>query len=443
MADSWDVIVVGARCAGAALATHLAKRGVRTLLLEASPRGTDMPMSTHFVQPPGVAALDRLGLGDRVRAVTPASKVFRAAMDDTEVLAPLRAGHLGYCVRRSTLDPWLQDTAESAGADFRDRHRVVDLVRDGGRVRGVAVERAGKTETLRARLVVGADGPHSTVAKLTAAPEYLSSDGTRAGYFMYFPAPKSWDYPWDATLEHRGNELRYIFRTDGDLVIVIAGTTREEASGWGRDWREKVRALFVGSPITRELTEGKEPVGKGCGLVKMRFFYRKPIGPGFALVGDAGHFKDFVTGQGMTDALLDAERLATAVIDGREVAFTKYWYERDVETMPLHFDAIRQGKVGYNDAFIRWVFASLRARPELLARIALINEREITPYDLVSPKTMLPWMGAALVRGRFDVLKGFFAAGKAMGEEQGEIAAKRKLLDEVAAMLSAETRTAA
>lgn len=443
MSEKWDVIVVGARCAGASLAAILAKQGVRTLLLEASPRGTDMPMSTHFVQPPGMAALDRLGLGDRVRAVTPPTKALRAGVDEIEVIAPLRAEHLGYCVRRSTVDPWLQDTAEAAGAHFRDRHRVVQLVKTGERVTGVVVERPSGRETLTANLVVGADGPHSTVAKFAGAEEYLGADGTRGGYFMYFPAPATWRFPWDATLEHRGDDLRYVFRTDGDLVILVGVTTREEASSWGKDWRQKTIAMLRGSPITRELSEGLEPVGKGAGLVKMRFFYRRPVGPGFALAGDAGHFKDFVTGQGMTDALLDAERLARAIVDGREAAFHRYWYERDVETMPLHFDAIRQGKVGYNNAFLRCIFSHLTERPDLVAKFALLNERKVSPYDVIPLGTMLPWMGAALLRARFDVLRGFFAAGKAMGEEQKEIALRKKKLDEIVEGLSESPRAAA
>jgi flavin-dependent dehydrogenase len=431
--NDWDVIIVGARCAGAGLGTLLARKGVRVLMLDAAPRGTDLPMSTHYVQPPGMAAFDRLGLGDRIRSVTPPTRVFRAAIEDTELLTPLREGRFGYCVRRSTVDPWLQDTAEAAGVEFRDRHRVTGLVREGDRVAGVVVEHSSGRETLRARLVVGADGPHSTVAKLTGVEESLCVDGSRGGYFAYFPAPSRWDYPWDGTLEHRGDELRYVFRTDGGLVLLASVTTREQAVRWGRNWREKMREHLQGSPITRSLVEGREQVGKGCGLVKMQFFYRRPIGPGFALVGDAGHFKDFVTGQGMSDALLDAERLARAVVDGHEVAFERYWYERDVETLPLHFDAIRQGTVGYNNAFSRFVFRHLHARRDLLERFALVNEREITPDALIPMKTMLAWVSLEMLRGGLGVFKGFLETGRSMGEEQKYIASRRALLDRLRA----------
>jgi flavin-dependent dehydrogenase len=436
MSKPWDVIVVGARCAGAALGASLARRGVRTLILEASPRGTDMPMSTHYMQPPGMAALDRLGIGERVREVTPPTRALRLALDDVALTAPLRSGAYSYCVRRSTLDPWLQDAAEAAGAELRDRHRVVDLVRDADRVTGVVVEHAGGRDTLTARLVVGADGPHSTVAKHAGVEEYLTVDGTRGGYFMYFPEPPSWEYPWEAMVEHTGSELRYVFRADGGLVLLAAVTTKEDAMRWGAQWRERTRDFLARSPITRALSEGREPVGKGCGLVTMRFFYRKPIGPGFALLGDAGHFKDFVTGQGMTDALLDAERLTEAIVDGREAAFERFWFERDVSTLPLHFDAVRQGRVGYNNPFTRWVMGHIRERSDLTQRLPLLNEREVTPYDLIPMGSMLRWLAGAAAGGRFDVLKGFLAAGKPRSEELKFIAARQSLLAQAESKLS-------
>src|SRR5271156_5390062 len=105
MESHWDVIIVGARCAGGALGALLAKQGVRTLIVEASPRGTDMPMSTHLVQPPGMDALDRIGVGDKVRAVTPASPRFRFALDDASTLVTATEGRAAYCVRRSVIDP--------------------------------------------------------------------------------------------------------------------------------------------------------------------------------------------------------------------------------------------------------------------------------------------------------------------------------------------------
>jgi hypothetical protein len=161
------------------------------------------------------------------------------------------------------------------------------------------------------------------------------------------------------------------------------------------------------------------------------------VGPGFALVGDAGHFKDFVTGQGMADAFLDAEHLASAILDGREEAFSHYWRERDVLSLPLHFDANRQGAVGYNEPFMRWVVGRIACDPGLTQRVADLLDRKIEPGDLVPGGRLLAMVGAALVRGRFDVLGGFLATGKQLGREAKEMAARQALLAEARATLEA------
>ncbi|HMJ11646.1 MAG TPA: NAD(P)/FAD-dependent oxidoreductase [Polyangiaceae bacterium] len=433
----WDVIVVGARCAGASLAAHLARAGVKTLLLEASPRGTDMPMSTHYIQPPGMAALERLGVAAQLCANAPAAHRFRVALDEEAVVARNPEQQPGYCIRRSTLDPLLQEVAENSGAEFRDRTRVTGLVWDAERVRGVTVRTAAGNETLHADVVIGADGQHSTIAKLTRVEEYWVEHGSRAGYWGYYPAPERWSEEWDATVEHRGDMLRYVFRADGDLLVMVAVTTQPEASSWGKAYREKLHEALLGSPTTASLVEGKSPVGDVIGLLKTRFFYRRPIGPGFALAGDAGHFKDFVTGQGITDALLDAERLAEAILDGRHVAYEHYWRERDVATMPLHFDAVRQGRVGYNSAFNRWIFKNLARRADVLQNFRQVAARELEPSQLIPTRTLLGWMASAGVRGRFDVLRGFLETGKQLSVEEKELKLRRRLLAEAKAALLA------
>jgi menaquinone-9 beta-reductase len=435
MQNHWDVIVVGARCAGATLAATLARTGVRVLVLDADERGTDMSMSTHYMQPAGMVALDRLGVGERVRAVSPKTERFRLALDEAESCSFQERP--GYCVRRRTLDPWLQDAAESAGAELRFRHKVVELVRSGDRVTGVTVQTPAGRERLYADLVVGADGAHSTIAKLTDAPEYLTEEWTRGGYWAYYPAPATWSAAWDASFEHRGDEVRYVFRADGDLLVMTMVTTRAEAESWGKSYREKLAQAFLRSPTTGPLSRGVQPVGKVMGLLRTRFFYRKPIGAGYALVGDAGHFKDFVTGQGMTDALLDGERLAHAIVSpAREQALEHFWHARDVATLPLHFDALTQGRLGYNNPFTRWVISHVGASPELRTRIPLMLERKIDPDELVPMATMLRWMSAALLRGRFDVLRGFMAVGKSRAGEQRELATRKALLHVAAEQLT-------
>jgi 2-polyprenyl-6-methoxyphenol hydroxylase-like FAD-dependent oxidoreductase len=444
MSEHWDVIIVGARCAGATLAATLARSGVRTLLLEADRRGTDMPMSTHYLQPPSMEVLDRLGVGERVRSVAPASNHFRLALDDVEVVAPTSPGRPGYCVRRGTLDPFLQDAAEASSAELRFGHKVVELTRDGERVTGVVVESARGRERLRADLVVGADGMRSTVARLSGAREYLGIDSSRGGYWAYYPAPAVWPHRWDTTLEHRADVLRYVFRADGDLLVLVSVPPLAEAESWGKAYRERLHTSLSESPVTRALTEGKEPVGKVMGLLRTRFFYREPVGPGWALVGDAGHYKDFVTGQGMTDALFDAERLARAIVSPlREAALEHFWRERDVATLPVHFDALAQGRVGYNSPIMRAIFRGIASSPDVLDRVRHVFDRTISPGELVPMSRMLRWMFAALLRGRFDVLGGFLDIGKSQSGETRELAARKELLQAARLVLREQSDHAA
>jgi flavin-dependent dehydrogenase len=435
MNENWDVIIVGARCAGATLATLLAQQGVRTLVVEASSRGTNMPMSTHLVQPPGMAVLDKLGLGARVRSVAPATARFRYALDEASVTLRFDEQRAPYCVRRSTLDPWLQDKAEQAGAELCFRHRVVELVRAGDRVTGVVVNSPSGSRTLHADLVIGADGAQSTVAKLTGVEDYLVTRGSRAGYWTYYDAPSTWDADWDSTLEHQGDDVRYVFRCDGDQFLAVYVGEREAVNAWGKDRRAHLTEALAGSPTTRALTEGRQPVAPLMGLLEPRFFYRRPVGPGFALVGDAGHFEDFVTGQGMTDAFLDAERMAKAILDGREEAFAHYWRLRDVETLPIHFEAIRQGTVGFNEPFMRTVIAGMAKRPELLERLKAVFDRKLSPAEMLPTSAMLRFVAGALLRGRFNVAPGFLRTGKQLGEEARVLAGQQALLESARASL--------
>jgi menaquinone-9 beta-reductase len=356
------------------------------------------------------------------------------------VAAPQELDRASYCVRRSTLDPWLQDTAEEAGAELRFRTRVHELVRSGERVTGVVARTASGPVTLHADLVVGADGRNSTIAQLTGAPEYLVTQSTRAGYFAYYRAPETWPFEWDSTLEHLGTDLRYVFRCDGDEVLLTYVGARAQVNGWSSERRdEEIARAFAGSPSTAPLMRGLSPLRPAIGLQSARFFYREPVGPGYALVGDAGHFKDFVTGQGMTDAFLDAEQLAAAVLDGRSGAFEHYWRDRDVSSLPLHLDANNQGDISWNEPFLRWVLRDFAVRPELAGRITRMLDRQLDPAKMVPTRTLASALLSALARGRMDVLRGFVVTARRTVSEQRERAVRKLLLKIAQAELAKNT----
>lgn len=433
----YDVIIVGARCAGAALGTFLSRSGVDTLLLDANARYSDMPMSTHYVHPPGMDVLDELGIGDDVRRATPASRRTQYRLDRYHFVAEYPDRRAACCVRRSTLDPLLQEVAQSAGCELRESARVVELIKDKERVRGVVVEQAGRRERLEADLVVGADGRHSTVARFAMLEEYLSFPMTRGGYWMYFPTPALWrDDPrfadWDAFVGYEGDGLRYIFQCDGDLLLLAAAPPNAEARGWHDDYVGNTMNYFKRSEVTRPIVEASAPIGKGVGLLKANFFYRRAVAPGVALVGDAGTFKDFVTGHGMTDAFIGAQRLHAAILIGTEAAYERYWRERDVETLPLFMDAIRLGQVGFNNPFNRALFETLSRNPGLARRLPEIADRRRSPLTAFTQTELISIVLRAVVRGRLNVLPHFVRIGKGMQATAAEIGRRAKLLGELA-----------
>jgi flavin-dependent dehydrogenase len=433
--EHWDVIIVGARCSGAVLGTLLAKAGVKTLVLDADELPSDMPMSTHFVHPPGMAVMDEIGIGEALRAVTPPTQRGRFHVDGIDLYSKY-PGTAAYCPRRSTLDPMIQDAARAAGAELRDRHRVVELVKDGERVAGVVVETPNGRKTLRAKLTVGADGRKSTIARLTGVEEYLTHPMTRGGYFFYFAEPALWRKDarykdWDTLISWNESSMRYLFQCDGDQLLFATFPTNEEARTWGKDYKVKAIEHLKALPFLAPLLEGNEPVNKGVGMLSAHFFYRRPVGPGFALVGDAGLFKDFVTGNGMTDAFLGAKQLSRAILADTDAAYQRYWRERDVETLPLYFDALRLGEVGFNTPFTKLLFETASRSEEWSNRFAAIGARELHPFGAFSNKELMGMVARAVLRGRFDVVAPFLATGKRVGGWSKEIRERKRLLEAV------------
>lgn len=435
---TYDVVIVGGRCAGTATAALLQREGVKTLVLEAAPRHADMPVSTHFMQPPGMDVLDEIGVGDRVRALTPPVHRALYRMEDQDVKAPYPEGRPAYCIRRATLDPLLQDAAEEAGADVRFRHRVTELVEEEGRVTGVVVDGPRGRERIRARLVIGADGRASTVARLTGVEEYLVLEPQRAGYWFYFPTPELWRADpryrdFDSAIAWEGDGLRYLFECDGDVLLMAAAPPKEEARGWGRDYRARTLAYLARSDIFAPLLDETAPLGKGCGFLGAPSYYRRPVGPGFALVGDAGHAKDFVTGHGMADAFLGAKRLAKAVVRDTPLGYERYWRERDAATMAYHFDAAHQGRVDLNDAFTRSVFRHMKASTEFSRRFGLVLDRQRHPFNILTPPEVVGMMAKEVLRGRLRPVVGMVQNAVTLRRYAKQERAYKQLLHDVRA----------
>jgi 2-polyprenyl-6-methoxyphenol hydroxylase-like FAD-dependent oxidoreductase len=339
----YDVVVVGARCAGASTAMLLARRGHRVLLLDRTAFPSDMPLSTHLVWPRGVAKLTGWGLGEAL-AGNGAPPLRTARMDFGELVleGPLEpAGHVGdaYAPRRSTLDGLLVDAAVTAGAELRERCSVQALIRDGDEVTGVHCRsRGGRAFDVDARLVIGADGMHSTVAKLAGAAEYRARPPLMGTYFSYFT-----DVPTEG-VEFYPREWRaaYGWRTDDGLTLVGINWTAADYPQARADAEVAFhRSLADAAPgLAERVRDGRQETRFiGCSVPN---YFRVPFGAGWALVGDAGYLKDPSTAQGICDAFEQAERLAGAVDDGltgrrpMADALADYAARRDEDVLPMY-----------------------------------------------------------------------------------------------------------
>jgi flavin-dependent dehydrogenase len=417
-AEDFDSIIVGARCAGAPLATLLARAGQKVLLLDAATLPSDQPLSTHFITPIGVEWLDELGVGAEVRRLSPPSSVMRLEMDGVAVHVPYRRGRAGHCLRRFKLDGLLQEAAVGAGAVLRDRTKVVGLVRERDRVVGVDAISDGSRHTYRARVVVGADGRNSSVAELAGAKEYLGYDNPRFGYWAYWPAKAVWRT--DADLKSfdayvgfaADHTVRFVFQADGDLLLIGALALLTELPSWRGNYEAAYIAALQTCPVTAALIGDNERHGEIVGLLKARYFFREAAGPGFALVGDAGLHKDPTPGWGITDALRDARNLACAIIVGTDAALVRYWRKRDVDSIELFHFASDMGSPGYMNPFNRLVYERVRRSPALGDRLAAIVDREVSPYAAVPSRNVLGWVAGAALRGKISVVRGFLSSGK-------------------------------
>ncbi|HET9382902.1 MAG TPA: NAD(P)/FAD-dependent oxidoreductase [Streptomyces sp.] len=312
----YDAIVVGARCAGASTALLLARSGHRVLLVDKGTYGSDT-LSTHLIHQPGVAALARWGLLEKVRAsgCPPLTRaVYEVADIRIEGCARGVDGHReGFAPRRHVLDALLVDAAVAAGAEFRDHCRVTGLLRDeAGRVVGVEGKHRGRTFTEHAPLVIGADGMRSAVADLVGAPYTVRDTELTCAYYTYWQ-----NVPACLELYERHGGWVAAVPTHQEATLVLAyfpqprfGEVRTDAR---RAYDEQIRAT---APALSERLRGREPVERLRGTGDQQNFFRQACGPGWVLVGDAGHHKDSITARGISDAFWQAETLV------REVAGT-------------------------------------------------------------------------------------------------------------------------
>jgi flavin-dependent dehydrogenase len=338
-----DVVVVGARCAGAATALLLARAGARVLVVDRGEYGADT-VSTHALMRGSVVQLSRWGLLPRiVEAGTPPVTTTTFHLGRNRLLVPIKPKHgvdALYAPRRTLLDRILVDAAREAGAVVEYGCRVTSVLRNTlGAVCGASLhDRSGVTFDVSARLVIGADGMQSTIADLVDAPVYRRARHAAASLYGYWPGQWVEGYHW---FYGDGLSAGAIPTNGGETLIFASLPASRWAAITGADrYAGFLHALQVAAPALRdtvELTSTSPGSGRRAltGFAGRPGYFRQSWGPGWALVGDAGYFKDPLTAHGLTDALRDAELLADAAVDGSAAALAAYQQQRDALSSEL------------------------------------------------------------------------------------------------------------
>ncbi|MET7389880.1 NAD(P)/FAD-dependent oxidoreductase [Streptomyces sp. NPDC005529] len=309
----YDVIVIGARCAGSPTAMLFAQQGYRVLLLEKA-RFPQDTLSSHYIHQQGIALLNRWGLLDRIRD-SGAQPITHQRYEGPGVRIegfslPIDGLRTTYAPRRYVLDPILADGAVAAGVDFQQGCAVNDLLFDGDRVTGVRYTTpAGTVTTEQARLVVGADGMRSLVARKTGAPNVIEHPRMTCTYYSYWSG-----VPSDFELYERTGRWIGVLPTNDDLTLLMAYFPQEDF-GHVRKAVEPayLDAFRTTAPELYERMQAGERVEQLYGTGHQDNYFRKAYGPGWVLVGDAVNHKDSITARGITEAFVQAQTLTDAI----------------------------------------------------------------------------------------------------------------------------------
>ena len=310
----YDAIVVGARCAGSPTAMLLARNGLKVLLVDRAAFPTDT-ISTHILWPHGAEVLARWGLLQRL-AATGVPPICRPMTFDVGPFA-LRGtipdandGLGGFCPRRTVLDHLLVNAAAEAGVEVREGFTVEALLESGDGVAGIRGHRKGAEPVEeRARVVIGADGVNSFVARAVRAPAYDARPVAACAYYSYFSGVAQDDIELYVRPHHAFGGAP----TNDGLHLVMVNWPTSEFPHVRRDVEGYVRRALESAPdFARRVAAGRREE-KWYGAAGVPGYFRKPYGRGWALVGDASYNRDPITAQGISDAFIDAESVAHAI----------------------------------------------------------------------------------------------------------------------------------
>jgi 2-polyprenyl-6-methoxyphenol hydroxylase-like FAD-dependent oxidoreductase len=385
MSQKYSAIVIGARCAGSPTAMLLARKGHRVLVVDRATFPSDT-ISTHIVQPRAVASLARWGILDRLIA-TGCPPITNFSYD----FGPLRLSGtpgtsdapVAYCPRRTILDKLLVDAAAESGAEIREGFAVDRLLVEGDRVTGIVGRARGSDApiTEQADVVIGADGRFSIVAETMKPEQYNEKAPLLCGYYTYWS-----DLPIDASFDTyiRPNRGFALAPTHGGLTLTVGGWPYAEFEANKRDVDRHFLQLFEMVPELAERMRSARREAPIAGATVANYF-RKPYGDGWALVGDAGYNRDFITAQGILDAFRDAERCAVAIDEALSGARTfadamaDYQRARDSDVMAMYEFTCQLATLAPPPTEMQQMLGAIQGNQKAMDAFAQMNAGTISP----------------------------------------------------------------
>ena len=395
--SSYDAVVVGARCAGSPLATRLATQGWKVLLVDREPPPANT-LSTHCLFPNTLARLAELGALQRIEVEHKVNLIEYGIRtfghEVSGAFTPIGGFDRAATITRPVLDKALLEVAVAAGAETRFGEKVTGLVGAGTKddpVRGVVMEGG---EEIEARWVLAADGRASTVASLLGLEKQRPLAGEMAFMFGYWRGLPPSDRFFIDVIET--GSLAWSPCED-DLSLLILGIDPELTRG---DATKRQLTFLDGLRkfddwFDSDWLASAEQVG-GIHLAPetmLRGFFRQATGPGWALVGDAGHFKNPSTAQGISDAIEQALHVADELTAGESLDGYEAWRdERAREHYEWSFDFARFAKPEVAGP----VFAGLSTDPQAGQDLRDALSRKLRPRsDVFTDERLGQWFAPA------------------------------------------------
>lgn len=391
----YDAVVVGARCAGSATALLLGRKGYKVLLVDRASFPSDLAFSTHYIHQSGIALLKRWGLLDKV-AASNCPPITTLYFDFGKFILtgsppPADGVQEAYAPRRKVLDAILVSAAVASGVELRTEFSVSELLFEDGRVCGIrGREKGGSPVVEKSRIVIGADGMHSTVARAVQAAEYNAKEPLQGPYFSYWSGVQMKGFEFHPGV-YRGS---FGWMTNDGLALVGVGFAAKDHPAVRADIEGNyLRAIAEDAPdLDERLRNGHREERFVGGLVPN--YFRKPFGPGWALVGDAGYLKDPCTAEGITDAFHGAALLADAIDSGLsdrrplDAALEEYERQRNQAAFPMYEFTCQLATLAPPPPEMQKLFGALRGNQKQTNRFFGLFAQTVSVPEFFSPENM-------------------------------------------------------